>query len=314
MDPDPPQTSNPRREQDRAALALRRMSRAWLPRVMTMCRAGAVGSLLCVLGCVSSMESDAYRVARYQPTLGAGRPSGLPLESGGMTPGLKATDATPDVARPDVARQPEVAPLPGRMPAPAVGEAVPAVGEAVPAVGEAVPAVGEAVPAVTPSKRVGSRVLTRGQRLQINLLGIPSPIEINDEIDDRGRVNLVYVGPVELEGLTTSQAEELIEQTYINAKVFREVTAIVIAQLDDYFVDGEVKQPGKYQMAADLTLLMAISSAGGYTEWAKPSRIKILRGEQVLWFNGKRIAQGKEEDPRILDDDIIHVERRWFFD
>jgi protein involved in polysaccharide export with SLBB domain len=160
-----------------------------------------------------------------------------------------------------------------------------------------------------------SRSLKRGDKLVIELRGIPIPEIIRNELDDLG-VNLPLIGRIKIDGITTFEAEKLIEKAYIDGGYYTKINVIVTTQEDEYFVQGEVKSEGKYSMTGDRTLVQAITQAGGYTDFAKKSEVKIIRGQgkdkQILYFNCDRIQSLKEKDPLIKSGDIIVVPRRWF--
>jgi polysaccharide export outer membrane protein len=157
--------------------------------------------------------------------------------------------------------------------------------------------------------RPGERLLKRGDRIIVYLQGIPNPQSIHEEVDGDGNVTLPYIGTVHVEGKTTSEAEAQIEKAYIDAGMYTQLTVIVTAEADEYFISGEVNAKGRYPLTGDITLLKAISTAGDFTDFAKRSKVSIKRGESIMWFNVKRIAEGKDEDPLIEPGDIIDVER-----
>jgi len=156
------------------------------------------------------------------------------------------------------------------------------------------------------------RVLSRGDRIMISLRGIPRAEEIKNVIDGLGEVTLPYIGQVRVAGLTASEAERLIETQYIEGGIYRNINVIVVAEDKVYFVQGEVARQGKFSMSGDVTLLQAITEAGGYTPFANRRNIKVIRGDQVLFFNARDIADGKSNDPPVLADDIIVVQRSVF--
>jgi len=55
--------------------------------------------------------------------------------------------------------------------------------------------------------------------------------------------------------------------------------SVIVKQIVSYvlYVQGEVKAPGAYPVTAPTNLVQLISMAGGFTEWADPSKIKMLR-------------------------------------
>jgi len=155
------------------------------------------------------------------------------------------------------------------------------------------------------------RSLKSGNRVIIHLRGIPHPEEINDVIDGWGEVTLPYIGEIKLIDKTISEAERLIERSYIEGGIYKQINVIVVAEDEVYFVQGEVAKQGKYSLSGAVTLRQAISEAGGFTPFANRAKIKVMRGGQVLMYNGKDVAKGKIPDPPIFADDIIEVLRRW---
>lgn len=156
------------------------------------------------------------------------------------------------------------------------------------------------------------RVLSRGDRIMISLRGIPRAEEIKNVIDGLGEVTLPLIGQVRVAGLTTSDAERLVESTYVERGFYRNINVIVVAEDKVYFVQGEVSRQGKFAMSGDVTLLQAITEAGGYTPFANRRNVKVIRGDQVIFYNARDIENGKENDPPVLADDIIVVQRRWY--
>lgn len=160
-----------------------------------------------------------------------------------------------------------------------------------------------------------AKILKRGDRIVVDLRGIPMPESIKGEIDDLG-LNLPLIGRIKIDGKTTFEAEKLIEKAYIEGGFYMKINVIVTSQDDEYFVTGEVNRQGQFMLTGDRTLLQAISSAGGYTDFAKKSRVKVMRGQgkekQILYFDCEKIELGHEKDPLIKPGDLIEVPRRLF--
>ena len=82
-----------------------------------------------------------------------------------------------------------------------------------------------------------------------------------------------------------------------------------------YFVTGEVARPGRYEISRGMTLMQAISQAGGLAKFASQA-IELHRevdGEkQILSFDLSHIRKGRIGDPAILPGDVIIVKRRFF--
>ena len=81
-------------------------------------------------------------------------------------------------------------------------------------------------------------------------------------------------------------------------------------------VFGQVKKPGTLPYAAGMTVVEAISQAGGFTEMAKKNAVTVTRvadGRRNQYtVPVERIGEGSYENFIIRPGDVIHVPRRWF--
>ena len=85
------------------------------------------------------------------------------------------------------------------------------------------------------------------------------------------------------------------------------------------FVSGAVRKPGLYEVPRHepVTLLKAITLAGGTTDRAAEKKIQIMRTEEdgsrvTLVVNLKQIKRGKAEDPILHPDDIVLIPEAFF--
>jgi polysaccharide export outer membrane protein len=85
------------------------------------------------------------------------------------------------------------------------------------------------------------------------------------------------------------------------------------------FVSGAVKSPNLYEVprAEPVTVLKAITLAGGTTDRASEKKVQIIRtgpgGERkTILVNLKKIKKGKAEDPVLERDDLVLVPEAFF--
>jgi polysaccharide export outer membrane protein len=120
-----------------------------------------------------------------------------------------------------------------------------------------------------------------------------------------GKISLPLLNDVQAAGLTPS---ELAAQITTNLKKFvtaPQVTVIVTAiNSQRVFIIGEVLRPGAFPLLPGMTVLQALSSAGGFTQFASLSKIYILRNEDGKQtkhpFNYKAAINGKQVDQNFL--------------
>jgi protein involved in polysaccharide export with SLBB domain len=157
-----------------------------------------------------------------------------------------------------------------------------------------------------------TRVLKKGDRLDVTLRANPPPENFPAVVDDSGNINLPLIGDVHVEGLSAGDAQKMIEQRYISDKIYKYITVIIVPPVSEYTVSGEVLRPDRYPLMRDLTLLQALSRAGRFTEFADPDKVKVIRRGKTYVFNFTLIQKGKDKDPIIEAGDIIDVPRsRW---
>ena len=94
--------------------------------------------------------------------------------------------------------------------------------------------------------------------------------------------------------------------------------SIVVPLAEAVYVNGEVKKPGPVKYAGDLTLLKALTEAGGLTPLAAGSRVDIIRGgpekRDRIRVDIDRIMRSPDanRDVRLHPNDIITVPQRRF--
>lgn len=149
-------------------------------------------------------------------------------------------------------------------------------------------------------------------KLKIDVFGIED-LSKEVQIDASGRLSFPLIGVVEASGLTpgelASELERQLQGRYVrNPQVtvnLEETVSQVIT------VDGQVKKPGLYPVIGRMTLMRAVATAGGTSEFAKLNDVVIFRSvnsQQLAGlYNLKAIRRGNYEDPEVFANDVIVV-------
>lgn len=134
-------------------------------------------------------------------------------------------------------------------------------------------------------------------------------------VDKEGKVNLPMLGKVQLEGYTKQEAREKLEKMY--TKDFVNPSIEVTVQNLSVTVQGEVKNPGVFELARErTTLLEIIAEAGGITQYGKNRKVKVVRNvaadvdPEILIFDLTQLDAIESEYLVLRDKDIIYVEPR----
>lgn len=160
--------------------------------------------------------------------------------------------------------------------------------------------------------------LRSGDMLEIRLGGVPpdETVLVNGAytVDGEGNVNMPQIGAVKAAGLTQMEVQSAIQNAYRTGGIYSAPTVSVSVPMDARFVNvgGEVKVPQRVPYTTDLTILTAITAAGGFTEYASQSRVRLLRGEEVMNINIKQVRRNPGLDIVLEPGDSIEVMRSFF--
>jgi polysaccharide export outer membrane protein len=119
-----------------------------------------------------------------------------------------------------------------------------------------------------------------------------------------GRISLPLINDVQAAGLSPQQLAGSVSEKlkkYLNGP---QVTVIVTAiNSQRIFVVGEVLRAGAFPMLPGMTVLQALSSAGGFTTFADVKKIHVVRlrnGKQVeIPFNYRDVLKGDNSEQNI---------------
>lgn len=149
-------------------------------------------------------------------------------------------------------------------------------------------------------------------KLSIAVFGID---DLNSEIqvDAGGGLSFPLVGTIKASGLTPDQLARKLESE-LRGRYVRNPNVTVNLQetvSQVVTVDGQVDQPGLYPVVGRMTLIRAVATAGGTSEFAKLEDVVVFRtvnGQKMAGlYNLKAIRRGNYEDPEIFANDIIIV-------
>jgi polysaccharide export outer membrane protein len=90
---------------------------------------------------------------------------------------------------------------------------------------------------------------------------------------------------------------------------------VSVSAKQQYFITGEIAQPGQYDLSPGMTLMQAISQSGGLGKFASQT-IEVHRGgdgeKEIMTFDLSHIRKGRNPDPTIEAGDVLIVRRRFF--
>lgn len=139
--------------------------------------------------------------------------------------------------------------------------------------------------------------------LNINVWKEPElsgPLQVRPD----GKISIPLLNDVQASGLTAMQLSAQVTTGLKKYVADPHVTVIVVAiNSRRVYVLGEVAHPGGFGLVPGMTVLEAIASANGPTQFAHGKRIYVLRnegGKQVKYpFNYSKVVNGQNQEQNI---------------
>lgn len=158
--------------------------------------------------------------------------------------------------------------------------------------------------------RIGSEDL-----LEIQVFGVDQ-LTRSVRVNSRGQVSLPLVGALDVAGLTAQEAEAMITARLSVSYLQNPQVSLFIREFTTQRVtiEGAVNRPGIYPLKGSSTLLTSLAVAGGQAALSDMSEVMVFRadssGKRVgTTFDVERIRRGEIEDPLVVNDDLIVVNR-----
>lgn len=130
-----------------------------------------------------------------------------------------------------------------------------------------------------------------------------------ERIGEDGYISLLYVGQVKAVGKTAAQLKNEIHDLYV-PKYYNGLNVTVFGDAKYFYVDGEVRNPNKFEYTGEMTAVKAISVAGGFTDFARKTKVQVTHGGHKQTVNVSKAIDDPSLDIPVYPGDTIHVPRR----
>jgi protein involved in polysaccharide export with SLBB domain len=151
--------------------------------------------------------------------------------------------------------------------------------------------------------------------LTINVVR-PEPLLMESTVSPDGTISFPYIGTVVVKGKTLDDVQNEMTKKLGEGYMKYPVLSVTLKESNSrrFFVYGEVSHPGPYAVEENMTVLRAISMAGGFSKFGSSSRVKVLRprnqgrGYDPVKINIKEVMEGQvDSDMIIKPGDIVVV-------
>jgi polysaccharide export outer membrane protein len=120
-----------------------------------------------------------------------------------------------------------------------------------------------------------------------------------------GKITFPLVGEIQAEGRTVMELKKILTERLRDYVTAPEV-AVVVREIRSrrVYTLGKLNSPGPYYLAPGMTVMQALSTAGGFAEWADEKSILVIRregGKEVQHrFNYKEYISGENLKQNIF--------------
>lgn len=176
--------------------------------------------------------------------------------------------------------------------------------------------------------RVSAQQPAMGMQGENYRIGIGDLIQVDvyDEADlskevrvlTDGFISFPLLGSIRAAGKTVPELESTITQLLAAKYLVNPQVTIFVVEFSNVFVFGEVENPGSFPIYGKMTVFEAITLAGGFTDVANTSKIKVLRqqnGREVsLEVDMSRLMKNGDtsQDIELQANDRVIVSRSFF--
>lgn len=134
-------------------------------------------------------------------------------------------------------------------------------------------------------------------------------------LSQEATVTLPLIGTISLKGKSVRQAEEMIRTLYDKDFIVNPQVSVTVLKYAERTVNviGSVTNQGRIQFPQErgLTIVDAISLAGGTTRLADLKRVRLTRNSEVITVDVDAMTKTNGREPLMLQpDDVIFVPER----
>ncbi len=176
------------------------------------------------------------------------------------------------------------------------------------------PAAGGAAEVPAQPAPGGTDIIQVGDNLTVTFADLPGqPIPpIDDKVRDDGTIRLIQNLTFKAAGKARGDLEKEIHDTYV-PEYYRTMSVQVQQKGNTqfYYVDGEVKRPDRMVYISRLTVLKAIASANGFTDYAHKSAVVLTRVDgRKFTVDCVKAQHNPKLDLEVYPGDKIYVPRK----
>lgn len=153
--------------------------------------------------------------------------------------------------------------------------------------------------------------LAVGDYVKVTLSGIQDPpLPHEEQVKDDGNITLPWIGAIKADGKTLGELQKSIYVKYV-PNYYKQLTVTVTSARQVYYVQGQVRYPGRQEYLGQTTVLKAIASAQDFTDFADRAAVVLTRADGTrVTVDCYKAAKDSAYDLPVYPGDKIEVPMR----
>lgn len=149
--------------------------------------------------------------------------------------------------------------------------------------------------------------LDAGDEVRITAYGLDA-LTNNYLVSDAGDISLPLIDNIPARGKTVGELQSDIAKILFERQILRSPSVNVqVTKYRPFYILGEVKSPGEYPYRPGMSVVTAVSMAGGYTFRADQKSMTITRT-----IEGRGVTGRAGETTPVQPGDTIRIKESWF--
>jgi polysaccharide export outer membrane protein len=168
---------------------------------------------------------------------------------------------------------------------------------------DAAPAGSKSASAPKPATTDPGYIIGEADVLDINVWKEPD-VSRTVPVRPDGKISLPLLNDIQAAGCTPMQLQQQITEKLRKFLTEPQVT-VIVTQINSQrvYIMGEVNHAGTFPLLPNTTILQLITTAGGFTQFANTSKVRLVRnenGKQTTYsFNYKEVMEGKRPEQNL---------------
>jgi len=151
---------------------------------------------------------------------------------------------------------------------------------------------------VTSDYRLGT-----GDKVSIKVFG-EEELSAEFTLSDAGTISYPFLGEINVLDKTTGELSNLLTRMLGDGYIINPSINVEVISYREFYINGEIENPGAYPYQPGLTLQKAVAMAGGFTERASSSKMYVTRDD------GSRAKIKSNHE--VLPGDVITIDESFF--